>query len=60
MNEVTVNTQKNEKYKARSYSPGPDLKLDTPTYEEIKAENINNLFNRYDVKVDFLQSNLKW
>ena len=28
--------------------------------EEIKAENINNLFNRYDVKVDFLQSNLKW
>lgn len=46
MNEVTVNTQKNEKYKARSYSPGPDLKLDTPTYEEIKAENIKRFQER--------------
>ena len=28
--------------------------------EEIKQNNITNLFDRYDVKVNFLQSKLKW
>jgi ribonucleotide monophosphatase NagD (HAD superfamily) len=28
--------------------------------EEIKQDTINNLFNRHEVKVDFLQTNLKW
>ena len=28
--------------------------------EEIKKNTITNLFNRYGVKVDFLQTNLKW
>ena len=28
--------------------------------EEIKQDTITNLFNRYEVTVDFLQSNLKW